>query len=72
MTPKWDGQRWRIRVMQEGKTYSFSCKEPGAKGRKEVIRKYEAWLYNEGSGEKSVAHTVVILILHLKNGSTER
>ena len=54
MNPKWDGQRWRIRVMQDGKTYSFSCKEPGAKGRKEVIRKYETWLYNEGSGEKTV------------------
>lgn len=52
--PVWDGQRWRIRVMVEGKTHSFSCKEPGAKGRKEVIRKYNEWLYNEGSGEKTV------------------
>ena len=52
--PVWDGQRWRIRVMVEGKTHSFSCKTPGAKGRKEVIRKYNDWLYNEGSGEKTV------------------
>lgn len=52
--PKWDGQRWRIRVMVEGKTHSFSSKTPGTKGRKEVITKYNNWLYNEGSGEKTV------------------
>ena len=53
-TPKWDGQRWRIRVMREGKTYSFSSKTPGAKGRKEVIQKYDKWYYGEASGEKTV------------------
>lgn len=55
-TPKWDekGKRWRIRVMRDGKTYSFSASVPGAKGRKEVIEKYEAWFYNEGTGEKTV------------------
>ena len=52
--PVWDGQRWRIRVMVEGRSHSFSCKTPGAKGRKEVIAKYNNWLYNEGSGEKTV------------------
>lgn len=52
--PKWDGQRWRIRVMQDGKTHSFSCKTPGAKGRKEVTRLYHEWLYGEGSGDKTV------------------
>jgi len=52
--PKWDGQRWRIRVMQEGKTHSFSSALPGSKGRKEVIKKYEQWYYGEGSGEKTV------------------
>lgn len=52
--PKWDGQRWRIRIMQDGKTHSFSCKTPGAKGRKEVTRLYHEWLYGEGSGEKTV------------------
>lgn len=51
--PVWDGQRWRIRVMQDGKRKSFSCKEPGNKGRKEVIRLYNEWLYNEGSGDKT-------------------
>ena len=51
--PVWDGKRWRIRVMQEGKTHSFSCKIPGPKGRKEVIRLYNEWLYNEGSGDKT-------------------
>ena len=54
MTPTWDGKRWRIRVMQDGKTHSCSCKEPGSKGRKEVIRLYNEWFYNEGSGEKTV------------------
>lgn len=53
-TPVWDGQRWRIRVMREGKSYSFSSSTPGTKGRKEVIQKYEAWNYGEGSGTKSV------------------
>lgn len=53
-TPKWDGQRWRIRVMKDGKNYSFSSSVPGAKGRKEVVSKYENWYYNEGTGEKTV------------------
>ena len=53
-SPKWDGQRWRIRVMREGKTFSFSSSVPGPKGRKEVQKKYDKWYYDEGSGEKSV------------------
>ena len=53
-TPKWDGQRWRIQVQKDGKRYSFSSKTPGAKGRKEVIQKYDKWYYGEASGEKSV------------------
>lgn len=54
VTPKWDGYRWRIRVMREGKSYSFSSTTPGNKGRKEVIQKYDNWYYGEASGEKSV------------------
>ena len=54
ITPKWDGQRWRIRVMREGKTHSFSSSVPGSRGRKEVIKKYEQWYYDEGTGEKTV------------------
>ena len=53
-SPKWDGERWRIRVMREGKTFSFSSKTPGPKGRKEVINKYDQWYYGEATGEKSV------------------
>ena len=53
-TPHWDGQRWRIQARRDGKRYSFSCSTPGAKGRKECMAKYERWLYDEGSGEKSV------------------
>lgn len=52
--PKWDGTRWRIRVMKEGKNHSFSSSIPGAKGRKDVIRKYEQWYFGEASGEKTV------------------
>lgn len=53
-TPKWDGQRWRIRVMREGKTFSFSSSTPGAKGRREVQQKYDNWYYGEATGEKTV------------------
>lgn len=53
-TPRWDGIRWRIQVSHDGKRYSFSSSMPDKEGRKEVIRKYEAWYYGEGSSEKSV------------------
>lgn len=53
-SPKWDGKRWRIRVMQEGRTHSFSSSVPGAKGRKEVQQKYDQWFYGEASGSKTV------------------
>lgn len=53
--PTWDGKRWRIRCMKEGKRYSFSCSIPGAKGRKECQQKYDAWYFGEASGEKTVA-----------------
>lgn len=52
--PHWDGQRWRIRFMKEGKTFSFSSKTPGPKGRREVMAKFEQWYYSEGTGEKTV------------------
>lgn len=54
ITPRWDGQRWRIQARKDGKRYSFSSSVEGSKGRKEVIRKYESWYYGEASGEKSV------------------
>ena len=54
VSPKWDGQRWRIQKQQDGKRYSFSSKTPGQKGRREVIAKYEKWQFGEGSGEKTV------------------
>ena len=53
-SPKWDGKRWRIRVMKEGRTFSFSSSVPGAKGRKEVQQKYDQWFYGEASGSKTV------------------
>ena len=52
--PKWDGKRWRIRVMKEGRSFSFSSSVPGAKGRKEVQQKYDQWFYGEASGFKTV------------------
>ena len=55
MTPKFDGKRWRIQVQKEGKRYSFSSAIPGSKGRKECIKKYEAWCYNDSPyGSKTV------------------
>lgn len=53
-SPIWDGKRWRIRVMREGRSFSFSSSVPGAKGRKEVQRKYDQWFYGEASGFKTV------------------
>ena len=53
-TPRWDGKRWRIRVMKEGRSFSFSSSVPGAKGRKEVQQKYDQWFYGEASGFKTV------------------
>ena len=53
-SPKWDGKRWRIRVMKEGRPFSFSSSVPGAKGRKEVQQKYDQWFYGEASGSKTV------------------
>ena len=52
--PVWDGQRWRIRIMREGKTHSFSSSIPGPKGRKDCQQKFDRWYYDEGSGEKTV------------------
>lgn len=52
---RWDGERWRIRFMQEGRTFSFSSKTPGPKGRKEVMAKFDKWYYSEGTGEKTVS-----------------
>lgn len=54
MRPTWDGKRWRIQCRKNGKRYSFSSSIPGSKGRKEVLKKYEAWYYGEASGEKTV------------------
>ena len=56
MTPTFDGKRWRIQVQREGKRFSFSSSIPGSKGRRECIKKYEAWLYNDSAyGSKTVA-----------------
>ena len=52
--PKWDGKRWRIRVMKEGRSFSFSSSVPGPKGRREVLKKYDQWYFGEASGEKTV------------------
>ena len=56
--PRWDGRRWRIQARKDGKRYSFSSSTPGAKGRREVKLKYERWLYDESTGEKSVGKVI--------------
>lgn len=55
-SPRFDGKRWRIQAQKDGKRYSFSSSLAGAKGKREVITKYERWLYDEGygSGQKTV------------------
>jgi integrase len=54
ITPKYDGQRWRIRVQRDGQKFSFSSSLPGAQGRRECKAKFERWLYdNEASGGKT-------------------
>lgn len=52
--PKWDGQRWRIRAMKDGQKVSFSSSIPGRKGRQEVMKSYDCWLYDQMPGNKSV------------------
>lgn len=52
--PRFEDGRWRIQVQKDGRRYSFSSSTPGAKGRREVVRKYESWLYGESSGSKTV------------------
>lgn len=54
ITPKWDGHRWRIQARKDGKRYSFSSSIAGVRGRRDVIAKYERWLYGEGTGNKTV------------------
>ncbi len=53
-TPRLEGNRWRIQTRKDGKKYSFSSSLPGSKGRRECMRKYEAWLCGEVSGQKTV------------------
>jgi len=55
ISPRWDGTRWRIQARRNGRRFSFSSSVPGVKGRRECLRKYEAWYYGEGSGEKTVS-----------------
>ena len=54
VSPRWDGRRWRIQVRHEGRRLSFSSSVPGVKGRRECRAKFERWLYDEGSGDKTV------------------
>lgn len=48
ITPKYDGERWRIRIQKEGKKYSFSSSIAGAKGKRECKEKFERWYYGSG------------------------
>lgn len=53
-TPRWDGRRWIVQEQRDGRRFTFTSSTPGAKGRKEVIKKYDKWYYGEASGEKTV------------------
>lgn len=65
-SPHWDGKRWRIQVRKDGRRFSFSSSVAGTKGRRECIRKYESWLYGEGSGEKSVGQVAKEFLADVK------
>ena len=65
-SPRWDGKRWRIQERKDGHRFSFSCSTPGPKGRKECIRKYEAWKYGEGCGFKTVGRIAAEFLEDLK------
>ena len=67
IAPRWDGRRWRIQARKDGKRYSFSSATPGAKGRKEVQRKYDQWYYGEASGEKTVSRVCEEYLEDVKN-----
>jgi len=53
-TPRWDGRRWIVQEQRDGRRFTFTSSTPGAKGRKEVISKYDKWYFGEASGEKTV------------------
>lgn len=67
ITPRWDGHRWRIQARKDGKRYSFSSSVAGAKGRKEVQRKYDQWYYGEATGEKTVGRVCSEFLDDVKN-----
>ena len=48
-TPRWDGRRWIVQEQRDGRRFTFTSSTPGAKGRKEVIKKYDKWYYGEAS-----------------------
>ena len=72
VTPRWDGHRWRIQARKDGKRYSFSSSVAGAKGRKEVQRKYDQWYYGEASGEKTVQRVCTEYLDDVKNRRGEQ
>ena len=53
-SPRWDGRRWIVQEQKDGRRHTFTSSVPGAKGRKEAIKKYEKWYFGEASGEKTV------------------
>lgn len=65
--PIWDGRRWRIQVMRDGRRFSFSSSVAGAKGRRECQQKYDQWYYGEASGEKTVGQVSQEFLEDLKS-----
>lgn len=55
-TPRWDNKksRWVLDVCVDGIRKQFTSAQEGRKGLKEVNTKYQAWLMNETSGDKTV------------------
>jgi len=57
-SPRWDGRRWIVQEQKDGRRKTFTSSIPGAKGRKEAIKKYEKWYFGEANGEKTVKQVV--------------
>ena len=68
MKVHYDGQRWRIQIMENGQRYSFSS----SKSKKDVEAKYQAWLDSKVYQTKNVQQVAdeYLDTIKAKNGET--
>lgn len=65
---KYDGERWRLQIMKDGRRYSFSS----SKSKKDCEAKYEAWKQSQIYKAKTVKELSVDFLdmLEAKNGKS--